>query len=156
MDMPKPTDAHRKLERLAGAWKGTETMQPSPWAPTGSQAEGRIQNRVALDGFALVGEYEQWKDGVAVFKGHGVTIWNPADECYEMYWYDSMGQPPEVFRGTWGGDSLPLISKNARGWARMTYTFPKPDRMVSRMEMSTDGKTWTTFFDGIYDKVTSA
>ena len=23
MDMPKPTDAHRKLEGLAGAWKGT-------------------------------------------------------------------------------------------------------------------------------------
>ena len=51
MEMPKPTDVHKKLERLAGKWKGEEKMYPSPWDPNGGIAVGRVNNRPALDGF---------------------------------------------------------------------------------------------------------
>jgi hypothetical protein len=36
--------------------------------------------------------------------------------------------------------------------ARMTYDFSKDGRISSRMEMSMDGKAWSTLFDGTYER----
>lgn len=78
MEMPRPTEAHRRLHALAGDWTGTEKMHPSPWDPQGGTAEGRVQNRVALDGFAIVQQYEQRRGGQISFSGHGVFSWDAA------------------------------------------------------------------------------
>jgi uncharacterized protein DUF1579 len=153
MEMPKLTDAHRQIERFAGNWSGTETLHPSPWMPQGGKATGRLNHRRALDGFAVIGDYEQERGGKITFSGHSVYLWNPAEKCVELHWYDSMGQPPEVFRGTFSGNTIELKSKNAQGWARMTYDFSSPARLGSKMEMSEDGKTWKTFFDAVYEKL---
>lgn len=58
MDMPKPSSGHLRLERMAGSWEGEEKMHPSPWDPKGGVAAGRMKNRPALSGFALIGDYE--------------------------------------------------------------------------------------------------
>ena len=63
MEMPKPTADHKRLEKLAGIWKGTETLFPSPWDPKGGQAEGTTRGRVCLSGFAVVIDYEQSRGG---------------------------------------------------------------------------------------------
>jgi hypothetical protein len=42
MEMPKPSDGHRRLERLAGRWEGEEKMEPSPWDPQGGTALGCV------------------------------------------------------------------------------------------------------------------
>ena len=63
MEMPIPSDGHRKLEKIAGQWEGEETMHPSPWDLQGGKATGHIRSRVALSGFALINDYEQERDG---------------------------------------------------------------------------------------------
>lgn len=99
MEMPKPADAHRKLERVVGRWTGEEKLFPSPWDPKGGTASSRVENRLALDGFAIVQDYEQERNGKICFRGHGVLRWEAQQQCYEMYWFDSMGMPPNIFRG---------------------------------------------------------
>ena len=70
MEMPQPSAEHSRLERLAGDWEGEEIMHPSKWAPEGATAVGRLKNRLALNGFALISDYEQERDGVVTFTGH--------------------------------------------------------------------------------------
>jgi hypothetical protein len=148
--MPKPTADHKRLERLAGIWKGTETMQPSQWEPKGGQAQGITRARVALEGFAVISDYEQTRGGKCTFQGHGVCTWDPDQKQVVMHWFDSMGQGREEFRGTWSGDRLVLQSKSPMGFARLTYDFSKPGSLISGMEMSEDGKSWNKLFDGNY------
>jgi uncharacterized protein YodC (DUF2158 family) len=152
MEMPKPTDAHRKLARLAGAWEGSETMHPSQWDPKGGTATGRSNGRVILDGFALVIDYQQERDGAVTFAGHGVLTYDSNDKCYVMHWFDSMGSPAEVFRGTFDDNVLTLAHGGPAMHVRLTYDLSGDKRMKNRMEMSMNGEDWKALFDGEYEK----
>ncbi len=96
MEMPKPTEAHRRLERLVGAWTGQERLHPSPWDPSGGPAVGHVENRAALDGFAVIHDYEQERNGTVTYRGHGIYTWDSTRRQYMMHWWDSMGFPPNV------------------------------------------------------------
>ena len=152
MDMPKATAAHAKLKKLAGAWEGTEVMHPSQWDPKGGTATGRSHGRVMLDGFALVIDYEQERDGAITFSGHGVVTYDAGEGCYVMHWFDSMGSPPEVFRGTFDGNILTLAHGGPAMHVRLTYELSGAKRMTTQMEMSMNGEDWKTLFDGDYTK----
>lgn len=152
MEMPKPTADHERLGKLAGIWKGTEKMHPSPWDPQGGEAKGTTRARIALDGFAVIADYEQTRGGKHTFAGHGVYTWDTEKKEVVMHWFDSMGQGREEFRGAWKGDSLVLQSQCASGFARMTSQFAGSGKMTSRMEMSEDGKKWNALFDGSYER----
>lgn len=152
MDMPKPGAAHEKLEKLAGPWSGTETMYPSPWDPKGGEAQGVTRGRVALGGFAVVTDYEQRRDGKVTFEGHGVYVWDGEAKEVVLHWFDSMSGGREEFRGSWDGDRIALTSKNAMGFARMSYDFTEPGKLSSAMDMSEDGQSWSRLFDGSYTK----
>ena len=84
MEMPKPTEAHRKLHALAGHWIGQETIPPCPWDPKGGTAVGHCDNRVGVDGFLLTHDYEQERDGRINFRGHGVFTFDAAQKCYVL------------------------------------------------------------------------
>lgn len=150
METPKATEAHRKLERLAGTWVGEETMPPSEWTPEGFTATGRCVTRMALSGFAVIADYRQEHDGRITFEGHGVYTYDPDDGCYKQHWFDSMGSPPEVFRGTFDGDVLSMRSRSPTGHARITSDYSEEGRVVTRMEMSQDGTDWKLAFEGTY------
>jgi hypothetical protein len=152
MEMPKPTDHHVKLKKLAGQWQGQETMHPSQWDPKGGKATGRMDSRAALDGFAVISDYEQERGGAITFSGHGVFTYDAKEGCYALHWFDSIGSPAEVFKGTFQGDILTLGHAGPGMHARMTYDFSKAGRISSRMEMSMDGKAWSTLFDGSYER----
>ena len=77
-------------------------MHPSQWDPKGGIAIGRTKSRLALNGFALISDYEQERDGVITFTGHGVLSFEPTKELYALHWFDCMGSPPEVFLGRFG------------------------------------------------------
>jgi hypothetical protein len=51
MQMPAPTDQHRRLEPLAGTWSGEDVLHPTPCDPEGGTATTRIEARMTLDGF---------------------------------------------------------------------------------------------------------
>jgi hypothetical protein len=71
MDMPKVGPSHQKLYVLAGEWQGTETMMPSPMGPGGT-ATGTMKARVDIDGFYVISDYAQQRDGAVTYRGHGV------------------------------------------------------------------------------------
>lgn len=152
MEMPKPSPAHARLERLAGRWRGTEQMQPSQWDPEGGAAVGRSTSRLALNGFALITDYEQERDGAVTFSGHGVYTCDPETEVYRLHWFDGLGSPPEVFTGRFDGDVLTLAHGGPGMHVRMTTDLTAPGVMVSKMEMSPDGVDWKTLFDGRYER----
>ncbi len=150
MQMPKPTDAHRKLEKLVGSWQGDEHFDPSPMDPVGGKANGRLTNRLALDGFVVIQDYEQERNGVINYRGHGVFRWDANEQCYLLYWFDSMGMPPSIFRGTFEDNVLTLTSKEAQGHTRAIWSFADDNHYHYRMEVSPDGGHWQTFVEGKY------
>jgi hypothetical protein len=150
MDMPTPSADHDRLERLCGDWRGTETMHPSQWDQKGGEAEGHTRSRRALAGFAVLSDYEQRRGGVRTFEGHGVYTWDAAAGEVVLHWFDGMGQGREEFRGRWDGEKLTLTSHNENCQMRLRYDFSQPGTLTSGMDMSTDGTTWSTLFDGSY------
>ncbi len=152
MEMPKPSAGHLSLEKLAGHWEGEDTMHPSQWDPKGGIAVGRTTSRLALNGFALISDYEQERDGIITYTGHGVYTFRPKDELYALHWFDCLGTTPEIFEGRFDGDILTMAHGGPGMHARMTYDLSDSRHMVSKMEMSQDGVTWNTLFDGRYER----
>ena len=151
--MPKPTEDHRKLQRLAGNWIGEETLEPSPWGP-GGKATGKLSMETILEGFFVAGDYVEGKDGQVAFRGHSVFGYDPKAGDVLWYWFDSMGTPPPTpARGRWDGDTLVLRSKQEQGEGRYTYRFEGNDRYFFRLENSFDGgKSWVKFMEGTYER----
>lgn len=147
MEMPNPTNEHRKLAKIAGQWEGEEKMYPSPWDPNGGIAFGRINSRIALNGFALMNDYEQERDGKITFTGHGVFTYDPEEKVYTLTWFDCMGAPPEVFKGQFDGDILRMAHGGPGMHVRLTYDVSEPGYLSTSMEMSREGKEWNRFFD---------
>jgi hypothetical protein len=156
MDMPKPTAAHRRFESMAGNWRGTEIMHPSPWDPVGGTATGQTTSRVALDGFTMVGDYKQERNGMVTFQGHSVWSYDTKDNCYLFYWWDSMGSPVNIFKGNFDGDKLTMVCSDYSGTWRLTYDYSTPGTLKSKMEISQDGQNFNPFFEGAYQKAAAA
>ncbi len=150
MEMPTLGAAHFKLEKLVGLWMGEERVHPSPWDPKGGDAVGRVRNRMALDGFVLVHEYEQERNGKVALRGHAVLRWDAAAERYVLLWFDSMGMPPTEFHGDLDGDVLTLISQDPQGWIRAVWDFGEQGRYSYLMEASPDGEEWEPLMEGEY------
>lgn len=153
MEMPKPSAGHQKLEKLAGRWEGEETMYPSQWDPKGGTATGRTTSRMALDGFALIGEYEQERNGIITFSGHSVFTFDAHENLYSLHWFDCLGTPPELFTGRFDGDVLTVSHGGPGMHARLTYDISDAQHLASKMEMSEDGNNWKTLFDGRYHRM---
>ena len=154
MDMPGPTEAHKKLETFAGNWSGTENMHPSPWAPEGTTATGYSKSRVDLDGFVVISDYHQENEGKTTYSGHGIYTYDQKAQCVALYWFDCMGTKPNVFRGTFEGETITLISdESTEGgphFSRFHYDLGTPGKMTYSMEVSENGEDWKTFVDGTY------
>jgi hypothetical protein len=152
MDMPKIGEAQRQLERLVGSWEGKETLHPSPWDPAGGTAVGRVVNRLALDGFAVIQEYEQERNGKVNFRGHGIFRWDDASRSYVLYWFDSFGMPPGAFHGGFKDGVLTLTDKGSQGQHRAVFDLSDPGKYRFRMEVSPDGGQWQPVMEGSYTK----
>ena len=152
MEMPQPSDAHRRLEKLVGAWRGEEQMAPSPWSPAGGTAAARVRNVRALDGLAVVQDYAQERGGAVTFRGHGVFRWDGAAGEYVLHWFDSMGQAPNEFRGAFDGDVLTVVSRTPDGFVRAVFDFGEAGRYTYRMEVSPDAAAWVPMMDGTYHR----
>jgi len=149
MEMPKPGPAQQQLAKLAGNWSGEEKLSPSPWDPKGGNATGRVINRLALDGWAVVQDYEQTRGGQVTYKGHGVFSIDPVRQCPIMQWWDSVSGGPSTFAGAWNGDVLSLSNQGPQGHARCTFDVSGGGYRFA-MEGSPDGKKWIEFMSGSY------
>jgi hypothetical protein len=148
--MPRPGKPHEKLNALIGTWIGEETIHPSPWDPQGGKTEARIVNRSALGGFVVEQDYEQRRDGQLSFEGRGIFGYDAGEQDYQLFWFDSMGLPPNHYRGTFEGTTLVLGTRSPRGHSRVTFELTSRSTYEFRMEVSVDGHSWKTFIEGRY------
>ena len=148
-----PTDAHRALEALIGRWQGEETMHPSPWDPKGGSAIGMIHNARSLDGFAVVQEYQQVREDIASFFGHGVFRYDAQKSQYELHWFDSFGGAPSLFIGTFEHGLLVLQQATQGGFMRTSWDLRQAGIIRYKAEVSGDAIAWQPFMEGVYERV---
>src|SRR3954447_24809929 len=128
MEMPRPTESHKQLHRLAGKGTGEEKLSHSPAGPP-AITRGRYEMRVDIDGFFVLQDYVQERDGQISYRGHGVFGWDAEKKTYTWFWVDSMGfVPPSPSRGQWTGDTLVFehapMGEHGERRGRYTYKFP--------------------------------
>jgi hypothetical protein len=153
MTMPTLVDQHRKLAAMIGSWAGEETIHPTPWDPKGGTTKGRFTARAELDGFTVVSDYVQERDGAVCYRGHGVYGWDPNEQCFTMHWFDTMGGGVgSKASGQWQGTSVTFAQSSPMGHSRYVYTFPADGTCQFRIEMSEDGKSWAPFLVANYRK----
>lgn len=154
MEMPKPGEEHHKLHALVGNWKGDDRIHPMPWDPKGDVRSSRVTVESDLDGFWVIMDYAQERDGRVCYRGHGVFGWDSSAGKYTMHWFDSMGiDPGAPALGTWEGNRLTFVQHHHMGHGRMTYVFENADRYTFRLEKSQDGANWMPFIDATYTRV---
>ncbi len=66
---PTPLPEHRKLAALAGEWSGEEVVYPSRWNE-GGPATSHVVARIDLNGFYLIQDTRQMRDGKETFATH--------------------------------------------------------------------------------------
>jgi hypothetical protein len=152
MVMAVPSAQHNALRTIEGSWVGHEKIHPSPFVPSGAVALGRVVNRGALDGFAVVQDYEQETDGRVNFRGHGVFRYDPEKGAYVLHWFDSFGLPPSEYIGTFVNDVLRLSAITPQGHARVTFDFSHTGHYHYTLEVSPDGEKWFPSIEGEYNR----
>lgn len=153
MQMPQPGDKHRALEVMLGTWRATERMHPSHMSKDGTTVEGLVRNVRALDGFAIVQDYEQSRGGVVHFRGHGIFRYDEASKKYCLHWYDSMGHAPTLFEGTMDGGVLFLEHTGSHGSMRASWDFNTRNQITYFMDVAMGGQPWARFIDAQYQRV---
>jgi hypothetical protein len=153
MHMPQLTEQHNKLKAFVGEWTGQDIIHPAPWNPQGATAKSRVSSKLMLDGFFLVSEYTQERDGKVTYRGHGVYGYDAMQKKYTLHWFDSMGiDPGPPALGDWNGDTVVFTHQHVMGHGRMTYDFSKKDALSFKLEKSQDGKNWTLFIEATYKR----
>ena len=127
-------------------WVGTWDV----FGPDGKKA-GENTIELQLDGNLLV---ESWR-GAGGGEGRSMNYWDPAKQRWVQVWVDRGGGVIPTEGGFEDGamrltGTHVLPSGEVRAF-RMTFT-PKPDGKIHQFieESTDDGKTWSTWFDGIY------
>jgi hypothetical protein len=150
---PTPLEEHRKLAAFAGEWNGEEMVYPSRWL-SGGPATSHVSARIDLNGFYLIQDTVQKRDGKDSFATHGVFTYDREDRLYKLFWHDSLGYyPPSPASGGWSGKSLILVRGSLRGNARHIYEVIDADNYSLKIQFSPDAEGWADVLTGTYRRV---
>ncbi|MCK1738034.1 DUF1579 family protein [Bradyrhizobium sp. 138] len=148
-----PLPEHARLAAFAGEWDGEEVVFPSRWN-AGGPATSRIVARMDLNGFYLIQDGVQMRDGKQVFATHGLFTYDRDDRTYKLFWYDSLGYtPPSPASGGWVGKTLTLVRGSLRGNARHVYEIINEDSYSLKIQFSPDAEGWADVLTGVYRRV---
>jgi len=78
--------------------------------------------------------------------------YDAAEKCYVPHWWDSMGVPPNVFKGDFKGNTPQMLCRDSQGHSRTTWEFLDEEHYRFRIEMSQDGQQWMTLMEGDYSR----
>ena len=153
---PQVCPEHERLAAFAGEWEGEEVVGESRWFEAGP-ARGFVSARIALDGFYLIQDYRQERDGEVIFRGHGLITFDREDGRYKMFWHDSVGFVPESPAvGHWTDGDLVLRHATLRGSARHTFRLDGPHAYGHRLQFSPDDEGWSDLLTATYRRVAPA
>lgn len=148
-----PLPEHERLAAFAGEWDGEEVLFPSRWT-AGGPATSRTVARMDLNGFYLIQDSVQMRDGKQVFATHGIFTFDRDDRTYKLFWYDSLGYtPPSPASGGWVGKTLTLVRGSLRGNARHVYEIINDDSYSSKIQFSPDAEGWADVLTGVYRRI---
>jgi hypothetical protein len=142
-----------RLAAFAGEWNGEEVVYPSRWV-AGGTATSRVVARMDLNGFYLIQDTVQMRDGKEAFATHGLFTYDREDRTYKLFWYDSLGYtPPAPASGGWVGNTLTLVRGSLRGNARHLYEIIDDDSYSMKIQFSPDAEGWADVLTGIYRRI---
>ncbi|MET4292699.1 hypothetical protein ACVW1A_002584 [Bradyrhizobium sp. LB1.3] len=148
-----PLPEHARLAAFAGEWNGEEVVFPSRWTE-GGPATSRTVARMDLNGFYLIQDSVQMRDGKQVFATHGIFTFDREDRTYKLFWYDSLGYtPPSPASGGWVGKTLTLVRGSLRGNARHVYEIIDDDSYSLKIQFSPDAEGWADVLTGVYRRI---
>ena len=153
---PKPSDSHLRLSAFVGVWEGEEHVAASAWAKEG-RATGEFGGELLFGGFFLEQRYRQTRDGAVSFEARNLFGFDPAEQLYKLYPFDTVGfVPPAPASGVWRDDGLVFTRTSPRGRQRTVFTFENADRY--RMDVSfshTGSDIWQEVVRGVYSRAAS-
>jgi hypothetical protein len=151
MEQPRPTEQHKKLERLSGKWSGEEKIQGSPHT-TESKATGTMTFRTDLGGLFTIWDYAEKAGSKTLLAGHGVLGWDAKQQHYTLHWFDTFGSPPGApGTGQWENDTLTFHQEGSGN-----TVFELADGgLVFKIEMDVDGKGMKPIIEGKYRRADS-
>ena len=145
-----PLAEHARLAAFAGEWNGEEMVFPSRWT-AGGHATSRTVARMDLNGFYLIQDSVQMRDGKQAFATHGIFTFDREDRTYKLFWYDSLGYtPPSPASGGWVGNTLTLVRGSLRGNARHVYEIIDDNSYSLKIQFSPDAEGWADVLTGVY------
>ena len=150
---PSPLPEHKRLSVLAGEWSGEEMVYASRWTTAGP-ATSRVTAHMALNGFYLIQDTVQMRDGKQSFATHGLFTYDREDRTYKLFWHDSLGYyPPSPASGGWAAKSLVLVRGSLRGNARHVYEVVDDNTYNMKIQFSPDAEGWNDVLTGVYRRV---
>jgi len=150
---PTPLEEHRRLAAFAGEWNGEEVVYPSRWI-AGGPATSHVTARIDLNGFYLIQDTRQTRDGKESFATHGVFTYDREDRLYKLFWHDSLGYyPPSPASGGWTGKTLTLVRGSLRGNARHVYEVLDDNSYSMKIQFSPDAEGWADVLTGVYRRI---
>ena len=148
-----PLPEHVRLAAFAGEWNGEEVVYPSRWV-AGGTATSRVVARMDLNGFYLIQDSVQTREGKDVFAAHGLFTYDRDDRTYKLFWYDSLGYtPPSPASGGWVGNTLTLVRGSLRGNARHVYEIIDDNSYSLKIQFSPDAEGWADVLTGVYRRL---
>ncbi|WP_027514999.1 DUF1579 family protein [Bradyrhizobium sp. WSM1417] len=148
-----PLPEHARLAAFAGEWNGEEVVFPSRWTE-GGMATSRVVAHMDLNGFYLIQDSVQTRDGKQSFATHGIFTFDREDRTYKLFWYDSLGYtPPSPASGGWVGKTLTLVRGSLRGNARHVYEIIDDDSYSLKIQFSPDAEGWADVLTGVYRRI---
>lgn len=151
-----PSPAHLRLMAFAGHWQGVERVAASAWTVEGP-AIAQIDAESLFDGFFVEQRYRQTRDGALSFEARNVFGFDPSDDNYKLYQFDSVGfVPTSPAAGQWIDDRLVLIKASPRGRQRAVYQFENENCYRMSVSFASAGSdTWQDVVSGLYRRTHS-
>ena len=153
-EMPKPGPEHQRLGAFVGNWTFDGQMKPGPMGP-GGKVTGEDRIEWTPGNFFIQRSFEG-KSPMGEVKGIEIYAYDAAKKVYTFNSFDSIGMMGSgtmaVEGNTWTATGTSTMG--ATVWRdRCTLQFGTGGAtLMVKCEMSTDGKEWTSTFEGTATK----
>ena len=137
---------------ISRLWPANGPARRRSFRRAGSRADRRCctSPRIDLNGFYLIQDTVQTRDGKQSFATHGVFTYDREDRLYKLFWHDLLGYyPPAPASGGWTTND-DLVRGSLRGNARHVYEVIDDDSYTMKIQFSPDAEGWADVLTGIY------